>query len=413
MIRTGRRAGLGNSRSQDDAEDQLGTETQRAPKGNVLVIGNSGVGKSTLINAVLGENLIATGFGQHGTTTELSIYENNVLPFRLIDTVGFEPSFFKRRAAINAIRKWSKNSASSRTTNTQIDVIWFCIDGTSSKLFAQTINSMAQATAMWPHVPVVAVITKSYSIPDRQRNIEMVQAAFDALEPRKNLRRIIPVVAQLYTLNEHAYAEPEGITELIELTHDLLPEGYQASRQDISRYNTRKLRAQSQRVIAAWTTSAVAVGAIPLPFPDGAVLMPIELAEVNAISKIYGIDKDERSQRFLKTIVEVGTVGLAAKESINILKAIPVVNLGASAMNAVIAGSFVAALGEGSMLAFEQVYLGNKSIDDVEWVKSFMNSRLTSSDFVHTVQEALEESNGDMRPREIANIVYRLFISHK
>ena len=52
-----------------------------------------------------------------------------------------------------------------------------------------------------------------------------------------------PVVAQLYMLNEHAYAEPEGIAELIELTHDLLPEGYQASRQDIAKYHTRRLRA--------------------------------------------------------------------------------------------------------------------------------------------------------------------------
>ena len=51
-------------------------------KGNVLVIGNSGVGKSTLINSVLGEECAVTGYGITGTTRELSIYENDRIPFR-------------------------------------------------------------------------------------------------------------------------------------------------------------------------------------------------------------------------------------------------------------------------------------------------------------------------------------------
>ena len=52
-------------------------------KGNVLVIGNSGVGKSTLINAVLGEEKAITGWGSNGTTDHLEIYENDEIPFRI------------------------------------------------------------------------------------------------------------------------------------------------------------------------------------------------------------------------------------------------------------------------------------------------------------------------------------------
>ena len=78
-------------------------------RGNVLVIGNSGVGKSTLINAVLGEKYALTGNGIEGTTKHLEIYESQEIPFRIIDTVGFEPSFVKELAAINAVKKWSKD----------------------------------------------------------------------------------------------------------------------------------------------------------------------------------------------------------------------------------------------------------------------------------------------------------------
>lgn len=104
-------------------------------KGNVLVIGNSGVGKSTLINAVLGENKAETGWGTEGLTKDLKIYECDLVDFRLIDTIGFEPSFFKEQRAIKAVRKWSKNSIKTGHEDTQINEIWFCIDGTSRKLF--------------------------------------------------------------------------------------------------------------------------------------------------------------------------------------------------------------------------------------------------------------------------------------
>ena len=112
-------------------------EEKNGLKGNVLVIGNSGVGKSTLINAVLGVDRAETGWGTGGTTRELKIYESTQAGFRLIDSVGFEPSFFKERQAVSAVQKWSKNSAKDGAQDSRIHVIWFCVDGTSSKLFAK------------------------------------------------------------------------------------------------------------------------------------------------------------------------------------------------------------------------------------------------------------------------------------
>ena len=135
-------------------------------RGNVLVIGNSGVGKSTLINAVLGEDAAMTGWGTEGTTKELKTYESAKIPFRVIDSVGFEPSLIKGQRAVNAVQKWSKDAAKKGHEDNKINIIWFCVEGTTSKLFPQTIKNVTRAISIWKSVPVIVVITKSYSVPE-------------------------------------------------------------------------------------------------------------------------------------------------------------------------------------------------------------------------------------------------------
>lgn len=378
-------------------------------KGNVLVIGNSGVGKSTLINAVLGEEVAKTGWGTSGTTKELEIYESEAIPFRIIDTVGFEPSFFKKRQAVQAVKKWSKNSAKEGHEDSQINVIWFCIDGTSRKLFPDTIKSLSGATSVWESVPIIVVITKSYSVPEREENIEMVNNAFAKQKKHsKNLRKVLPVVASAYVLNESACAPPEGITELIEATNELLPEGIKAAEKDISKFKLNRKRVMAQSVIGLATTSGVVVGAVPIPFADGAILAPIEVMQINAIAKIYELNKREDSKKLLNTIVEVGTVGTAAKATISALKAIPGINLAASVINAVVAGCFVAAIGEGTAYAFEQIYLGNKKTEDIDWITKVIESKL-SADFLSKVKKIMMNTSKTASTKEIAKMIMELF----
>jgi len=370
-------------------------------KGSVLVIGNSGVGKSTLINAVLGEDVAETNWGTEGTTKELKIYENDEVPFRVIDTVGFEPSFIKEFVAINAVRKWSKESAKKDGENKQISTIWFCVDGTSRKLFEKTVRDLSTATKMWESVPIVVVITKSYAIPERLENIEMVHNAFAKQKIVKNLKKVIPVVASTYTLNETAFAPPEGISELIDITNELMPEGIRAGRQDIDRFKLNRKRVMSHSVIGAATMGATVVGAVPVPFPDAAILTPVEIAMVNGIAKVYDIGKNEKSSQFINSIIEVGTVGMAAKAVLNSIKAIPGVNIAASALNAIVAGVFVASIGEGSKYLFEQVYLGEKTLDDIDWAKKIIEGKITN-ETIEKVNRVIAALDGKFDKESIA-----------
>lgn len=382
-------------------------------KGNVLVIGNSGVGKSTLINAVLGDEKAETGYGTSGTTEKLEIYENNEIPFRIIDTVGFVPSAVKQRRAIHAVKKWSKESAKKGNKDSKIDVIWFCIDGTARKLFPETIKALLRATAIWKNVPIIVVITKSFSEPERAENIAMVEEAFtDKKKAFDNLKGTIPVVASIYRLNDTAFAAPEGIAELINITNEYIPEGIKASEKDIYTFNLKRKRALGHGIVGVSTTAAVTIGAAPVPFADALILSPLEIGQVNALARLYGINKNEQSKQLFNSIVEVGTVSIAAKTAISALKTIPGINLGAGVINAIIAGAIVAAMGEGSIYVFEKIYTGEKSVVDIDWVKKVMEAKL-SNQFIQNVVEVIEKmaKNADIKDMNkcVASLLVMLF----
>lgn len=380
-------------------------------KGNVLVIGNSGVGKSTLINAVLGDEQAKTGYGSEGTTKSLHIYTNDEVPFNLIDSVGFEPSLLKRLQAIQAVKKWSRSSA--KEENKQINLIYFCIDGTSSKLFKETIDHMIKAVSIYKSVPIIVVITKSYSMIDRNNNIKMVEDAFNKHKKVKDrLKKIIPVVASTYVISDELFVAPSGIDELITITNELLPSGIQAASNDINAYKIKRTRALAQSIVATATTSAAIVGAIPIPFADTMILTPIEMLEINTLANLYGIKKNDDFNKVLNQIVEIGTVSLVAKNTLSAIKAIPGINIAASVLNAIVAGVFVCVIGESCAYIFEQIHLGNKKITDNEWIKKFVEDKL-ATEVINYINIVLTGLSNKEDIKEIAKKLYKLIKKKK
>lgn len=388
---------------------------QPVHKGNVLVLGNSGVGKSTLINAVIGDDIAKTSFGTRGTTEELAIYGSPSVPFRVIDSIGFEPSPIKSLRAIHAVRKWSRLSAQEGNENSRINVIWFCVDGTAAKLFPETIRNFSNSIAMWKSVPIIAVITKSYSQADRTRNIEMVRQAFRGQRVERNLRAIVPVVAQTFVINETAFAPPEGIADLIDATMRAMPEGMQGGAYDLMQFKLTRKRVLAQGLIGASVAAGATVGAVPIPIADSLVLSPLELAELNGLARLYGIDKREDAKQFLDSIVQVGTASVVAHSAISAIKAIPGINIAASVLNAIVAASIIAALGEGAVLAFEQVYTGQRSVRDIGWVQHLMEEQFGEGFLgkVSGIAQASQAGGGKDMRQMIIELVKAAFLNRK
>jgi uncharacterized protein (DUF697 family) len=70
-----------------------------------------------------------------------------------------------------------------------------------------------------------------------------------------------------------------------------------AADKDIAHFKLNRKRVFSQSIVATATTSGAVVGAVPIPFPDAAILGPIEIAQINALARVYGIPKNKASLR--------------------------------------------------------------------------------------------------------------------
>ena len=348
-------------------------------KPNVVVIGNSGVGKSTLINSLFQSYVAETSIGE-ATTKQLRVYESEGLGFRIIDTIGFEPGLLNQSKAISAIRKWSRDSIKNDDATHQINMIWYCIDGTSRKMFKKNIDMLAHATSVWKSVPIIVVITKSYSKPERAENVRMVYNAFkNHKKLSENLKAIVPVVATTYKIDTdlNINVTPDGLGELLTETVKFLPEGVNASIVDKNYFYLNQKRAMAHSVVGASALAGLTVGLVPIPFPDGTILTPLEVGEIKSLSKIYGVEFDKNTE-LIQTIINAGTAGIIAKTALNAIKAIPGLNIAGDVLNGIVAGVIVAALGEGSVYIFEQIYTGQKSVTDTEWVKKFLDSKVAS-----------------------------------
>lgn len=373
-------------------------------KMNILVLGNSGAGKSTLIKAISGTE-VQTGVGE-GLTQKISVYESSNWPIRCIDTKGFEYSKIEQLKTIWQVIKFTKEqvaiSESNQEKSVGIDAVWYCVEGTAKRTFTYNIEMMNKAIRKWKNVPVFAVITKSYSESDITENIDAVSKAF-AMGKSVNLQKIIPVVAEAYKINDKTIVEPRGIEDLCTLTLDCSDKAKEISEENRKRMILEQKRFTANTLVTGATAAGVLVGAVPISFADSLILVPLETALTKGILNAYKI---EFTGELITSIVSSAAITNVAKAALSSLKAIP--NIAGSVLNAVVAGFFVAALGESVIALSEAIYLGKVDVNKVDTAVKYVSDQLKNNAILGSVVKYIEDNAEKLQgksAKEIFNMV--------
>ena len=333
---------------------------------NIIVVGKTGVGKSTLINAVFRENLAETGIREPITDHMRKISKKNI-PLTIYDTRGFEMGKEVQKQVKDEVVDTINKGLATQDINKTIHCILYCINTASRFNRQEEIEWIKELSCnnQIMQVPIIIVLTQSFSKKEAQALRKML------LDEKLDVVQIVPVLAQDYELDDYVI-KSYGLNELIHVMSETLPDELIDTLQNVQIASLAEKKRHAQTVVAATTLTATGVGAAPIPFSDCVALVPTQLSMIATITVIFGFDINKNIlTTFLSSIIGAGGATVLGKTIVtNLIKFIPGAGtVVGGAISAGTAGVITAALGKAYIRIMELIFKGEMSIDDLSTKK--------------------------------------------
>lgn len=349
---------------------------------NILLLGASGVGKSTLINAIIGKDLAPTGEG-HSVTKGIYPYETSAesgMNLRLLDSRGIDYGIFSDIVSTRNFDKWNKKGKTGEDPERSVHMIWYCIDTNAKRVYDSHIKVLENISKEWKKVPIIIVFTKAFQSKDYHKSKEMIKAALSKRKGDKiNIQAMVPVVALEMDNRLDGSVTPPDFSELIDATNALIPESLKIAKKNIRRYQINEgIKTAHAKIVGLGVTAAgIAVVNSLTTIPDSAFLEPLEKQIVDVVNEELRI-KPDRNQKdnILTYLIDVGLVTGLAQSALKVISKIniPPIKLVAAPANALVAGIIVIATGETYLQFACQVAKGKLKFDDSDKLKDMLNT---------------------------------------
>ena len=325
-----------------DFEGQIKKKKGEMKNLNIIVAGKTGVGKSTLLNAIFGKDLAKTGIGTP-ITQDCTKYTLNDCSITIYDTKGFETGENNHEEQIFK-KIFELNSGSN--TDDYIHICWYCIADMGNRIEpneVKFINDVLQ----YMKVPVIIVLTKSLGgkNPDTKLFIEKIEKEFSGM--RIN---IIPVMAKAMDVKTD-YGEMKvnqhDVDKLVDITREILPASVRLTFETYQVVDIEPKIKNARKLVITYAGAVSAAAFQPLPIADAPIMMGIQVAMLAHITAVFGIPPSKFN--FISALTGIGmpfAAAMAGRTVVSLLKFIPGFGTAAgTAINAATGGAITLAIG--------------------------------------------------------------------
>ncbi len=266
---------------------------------NVLVVGKTGVGKSTLINAMFNGNIADTGVGEP-VSKHLQKYTREGVPIAIWDTRGLELSSAAQQVVFQEIRTEIRELIETGDAAKQLHVCWYCVNDFGNRIEQAEIDWIRELSAQ---LPVILVLTQTYS----KKKLDFYQKINAMDLPVKQIVRVLALGMQF---DEGLEAQTHGLSELSEITFQLLPEQLQKAFVAAQKVNVE------QKAKTAWKVAKLTIGgsAAAAALPPGSDLAAIGILQATMLARITQVFGLEYGHKFFLAVVGgvAGRLGIGA-----------------------------------------------------------------------------------------------------
>ena len=323
---------------------------------NLLVVGKTGVGKSTLVNAMFGSEVAKTGIGEP-VTRGLTHY---LLPdsfLGLYDAEGFETGM-AGDAILSGLHSLVEQY-SQKPSQEQLHASWYLVRWSDRRFEQAQIEFVKKLVAMG--LPVIVVLTQ---VPTNNGAIHPEALEFASYIDGLELPIAGTVVLTNALVDQFTQAPVFGLQNLLDATYLVVPEVAEKALTAAQKIDIGRKKKAVAAVINQATTIAAGIGATPIPFADAALLIPNQITMIARITAAYGLPPSKsRAMSMAGSVVLTGGATLAGRYAVtSLLKVIPGGAVAGSAISATVAASMTKAVG----VAWSQVCELALELDEVQ-----------------------------------------------